>query len=863
MSTMSQRSFTGGEISAALFARVDQTKYQTGLKTCRNFFIMRHGGVTNRPGSQFISEVKDSSQRVRLIPFAFNTEQTYILEFGNQYIRIYRQRSQAYDRTLSVTGITQANPAVVTSLDHGISNGNEIHLSEIQGMTELNDQNFKVTGVTPDTFELNTRLGVTVNSTGFSAYTSSGTLNRVYTLTSPYLEADLSTLQYTQSADVLTIVHPNYAPRELTRSGLTHTVWTLTPIEFKPKTVAPTGLSATLGSAGLHTFKYQVTAVDATTREESLGSSVFTLSSAGTASGTAPHTISWAAVPNASEYNIYRESNGIYGFIGIAGTSPFLDVGLTAETSDSVPTVRNPFSGVDKYPGAVAYVQQRLLLAGSTSEPETVHGSRTGHFKNFTTSVPTQDDDAFSFTMAGRQVNRVRHLLDLGKLITFTTAGEWAIDGDQAGIIKPGEVNPKQYSYNGSTTLPPIVIGGNALYVQARGSIVRDLGYSSESESYRGSDLTVFSAHLFDGYQLIDWAYQQIPHSIVWAVRSDGTLLGLTYVREHQLWGWHRHDFPGGVVENVASVGEGDEDAVYLVIKREINGETRRYIERLSQRRVDDIRLATFTDSHLSYDGRNQDTSHTMILTGGTTWGHYDGITIESSTSFFKDSDNGNEIHFNSSDGLLKFRIMDVASPTEALGQALRTVPEELRNIETSSWARAVDEVSGLWHLEGERVSVLADGFVVSSPLNAAYESVTVSGGRVVLDHAYSVIHVGLPYVSDLESLDLDTAQGETIADKKKRVSHLSVHVEASRGLFAGTKAPSDDAVDPLEGLYELKMRDEENYSDPVRVSTGVVSLLIEPQWNFQGRIFIRQIDPLPLSVLSLLPEGQFPFRGG
>jgi hypothetical protein len=184
-----------------------------------------------------------------------------------------------------------------------------------------------------------------------------------------------------------------------------------------------------------------------------------------------------------------------------------------------------------------AYDQQRAVFAATDYDPGKVWLSRSGSYKNFTYRSPIQDDDAITFTIAGRQVNRVQHLVEVNQLLILTSGGEWLVLGDGDGAIRPTAINLRQQGYNGSSSLAPIVVANNALYVQARGSVVRDLRYDFGSDGYTGRDLTVFAPHMVDGYQLLAWDYQQIPHSVVWSVRDDGTLLGLTYVKEHEVWG--------------------------------------------------------------------------------------------------------------------------------------------------------------------------------------------------------------------------------------------------------------------------------------------------------------------------------------
>jgi hypothetical protein len=957
MSTIAQRSFSGGELAPALYARVDTAKYASGLRTMRNFMLMRHGGAANRPGTAFVGEVKDSSKTVRLIPFIFNSDQTYVLEFGNEYMRVIRNGSYVLETSQAITGITNANPGVLTY--GGADNytaGDHVVISGVVGpiANYVNGRTFRVGTVTSgsNTFDLLNLDGTNFNTTSLGAYTSGGTVEEVYTITTPYLEAHLDDIQIAQSGDTLTLVHPSYAPRELSRTG--HAAWTLATITFLPTIGAPTAVTATYsGGAGTLASHYVVTAVDAETGEESLVGSgltgvitgisqanpgvvtvtghsfqtndlveldgivgmtelnglIFSIgtttansfqlrkpdNSAGynttaltaySSGGTVTQVgdtvsghltlstsneviVSWTAVSGASEYVIYKEAvkgssrfDGVYGFLGVSKTTSFNDLGVDPDLADTPPIKRNPFNSTDNYPSAVTYYQQRRGFANTNNDPEKVWFTRAGSFKNLTIRSPIQDDDAITFTLAGKQVNEVRHLLDIGTLIVLTSGGEWACEGDAGGALLPGAINPQQYTYNGSSALPPLVIGGNALYVQARGSVVRDLAFENEAQGYRGNDLTVFSAHMFDGYTLTDWTFQQIPHSVVWCVRDDGTLLGLTYVREHEMWGWHRHD-TDGTFENVCSIPEGDEDALYVVIKRTIGGATKRYVERFTQRRVDDIEDSIFMDSSLSYDGRH-DGATTMTLSeysaGG--WLYTSTLELTASASTFASTDVGNQIHLTGTDGTkIRFTIDTYVSATVVRGRPNKTVPAGMQATPIATWAMAVDQVTGLWHLEGQAVSVFGDGFVVACPNNDSYTAVTVTNGAITLDDCYAVIHIGLPYLSDIQTLDLDTSDGESIADKKKIVTKVTTFVEKSRGLWAGPKPPTDDDDDPKEFLVEYKLRNDEDYDSPPDLTTDTISVNIKPEWNSNGRVFLRQIDPLPLSVLAVVPSGLFPFR--
>lgn len=940
MTTVIQRAFSGGEITPSLYGRVDQTKYQTGLRTLRNYIVMRHGGAENRPGTEFIGEVSDSSKTVRTIPFIFNSDQTYVLEFGDEYMRVIRNGAYQTDTSTAITGITKADPCVITATSHGLTTGDEVYVSGIVGMVELNNRNFKVTVLTAHTISLQLMDGTTdLDSTSYTTYSSGGTIKRIYTLTTPYDYTDLPTLNFDQSADIITLTHPSYAPRELARTG--HTSWTITTVDFTPSTSRPANCAAS-GSAGSDVLRYKITAVDKDTLIESLagldgtktgtitgiskanpavltysgtdhftngdtvlitgvvgmtevnglefvvqnvdtGANTFelkginstnytTYSSGGTVtvvsvstalSAAADVTLTWDSVSNALEYNVYKETNGVYGFLGIAGTNTFIDdvSAMTPNTTDNAPFPRNPFKTSDNYPSTSTYFQQKHLFANTNNETEKIWGTRSGDFKNLTRRSPLQSDDAVEFILAGRGVNEVRHMVDIGSLVAFTAGAEWRILGNASGILVPGEPNPVQQSYNGIAEIRPLVIDNTALYVQARGSQIRDFAYDFSVDDngrtgYQGNDLTVFSSHLVDGYTIVDWDYQQIPHSIVWAVRSDGVLLGLTYIKAHQMLAWHRHDLQDATVENVTVVPEGNEDKVYLVVKRTINGETKRYVERMNTRNFTNIKTdAIFVDSSLSYNGVNTSAT-TMTLSGGTNWTYDETLTLTSSVAEFDSGDVDHAIFLTGSDGsIIRFTIEGYTSTTVVTGRAHKTVPASLQAIATTTWTHAVDHLTGLWHLEGENVSIFADGFVVANPNNDAYTTVTVTNGSIQLDKPYGVIHVGKPFTSDIQTLDVDTTQAETLIDKLKLVNKATVYVETTRGLWAGTQEPTSDS-DFKTQLTEFKLRTYENYDEPVELKTEPIDVNIKGTWNKGGRVFLRQTDPVPAKILSIAPAG-------
>lgn len=823
-----QTSFTAGELAPSLHGHVDLDKYQTGLKTCRNFIVQAHGGVINRPGLQFIGSSKDSSKLARLIPFEFSITQTYALEFGDLYMRVIKDGGHVLESSKTITGATQANPVVITtSAAHGYSNGDEVYIDGVVGMTELNGKRYIVANVAATTFEL-----TGIDGTGYTAYSSGGTVARIFTLTTPYLEADLFRLNYDQSADVMTLTHPSYQQRDLTRTA--HDAWTLTTISFTPEQGAPTGVTVTPAVAGPSTIKYKVTAIADETFEESLAASGQTAAGTLPVNSTNYNTISWTApaAGTIDKYNIYREHNGLFSYCGSvdgANTS-FVDSVVTPDPDLRPPTLRDPFTSASNYPGAMTYFEQRKVFAGTNNDPQKSWLTQVGNFFNMNYSSPIKDDDAFSYTLNSLQVNQIRHIVPIEDLIYLTSGSIWRVGSGESPFTAT-TVQVRQQSSVGSSYVKPLLINNSILYIQDKVNNVRDLQYARDTNRYGGDDLSLLANHLFEGYTVTDWAFAEVPFKVVWTIRNDGILLGLTYNKEQNLWAWHKHD-TDGYFESVCSIREGNEDAVYFVVRRTINGTTKRYIERFSTRTFATIEDAFIVDSGLSVNAP-------VTVSGAT---QANPVVITATGHGFS---NGDRIRFTHVVGMTElnqnyylvgnktantFELQDLRGDNiDGTGFTAYASGGEVR--------KCVTTISGLEHLEGKTLAILGDGSVQPPR--------TVSDGSVTLQNPVSEIHYGLGYYSDLETLDMALQIEGYGQAKYKKPSHLTIKVDRSRGFWAGNSETT---------ITEYKQRTDEQMGHPTRLATGIQEIVLDPAWNSHGRIFIRQVDPLPISILAVVP---------
>lgn len=446
---------------------------------------------------------------------------------------------------------------------------------------------------------------------------------------SPYALEDVCDISTAQAGDIVYLAHRDYALRKLTRSGTAPDYdWALEEVALNQSIDAPGAPTVTFvrdngdDDAPLnYTLRYVVTAVDAD-GVESVASAV------GSTSGKYPtdwvvgnHVdLSWTAVDGAEEYNIYRESAGYYGFIGVSRGTSFQDQNFEPDTATTPKEDWNPFADGNN-PATVAFHQQRLVLGGTKDDPASFFMSRTGDYENFRKSRPLQDDDPVEYMLASGSIDEIRWMASFGDLLIGTSGAEYKATSSGAAITS-SDVQISVQSYWGSSGLSPLIIGQSVMHCQRSGSHVRDLYYSWESDGYAGNDLSLLAPQLVESHRILQWAFQQSPGSNIWAVRDDGVLLCLTYMKEQNVYGWSRHVTQGKVV-SVAVISGSQEDVVMLVVEREAGGVKKYFLERLAGRfrDADGIGDAFYVDCGLT--SRQETASDTV---GGL--GHLEGADV-------------------------------------------------------------------------------------------------------------------------------------------------------------------------------------------------------------------------------------------
>lgn len=887
-----QQSFNGGEIADSMFSRVTDSKYQSGLAKCRNFLVEPQGPIVSRPGFQRVLEVKDPSKPPRLIPFAFSADQTMVLELGEKYIRFHTQ-----------------------------------------GQTLLDDDG--------DPYEVET----------------------------PYLYDEIDGIHYVQSADIVTLVHPSHAPRELRRYGASD--WRLSVISFSSELAAPTNVNAvqTINSSVTnkedYTREYAVTALKADGSQESERSESFSVKCNPYGDG-AYNTVTWDPVEGAGLYRVYRNQGGVWAYIGQTETTTIVDENISPDASITPPLYDDPFhmaKGIESvtvtnggsgylgsrrvtgikpgmfqishapngdnttwsypdslppymdshyalgywstavspeelqniavtsstgtgakisfictkesdaasastnitgykvesggsgyqptdhwkgsiikgshlkygfswdyevtteplkpevritdptgagaeavavvdesgavseirvikpgagytnptvtilgngtggsgatatatvgttgdYPGAVSYFEGRRWFGGTYNRPNYLWATKSGTESNMGYSLPSQDDDRISASVVARNADRIEHIIPLARMIFLTASAEWLATTKNSDVITQKSLSVNTQSYFGSSPVQPVIVGSTLIYAASRGGHLRECGYSYEAGGYVTADLCLRAPHLFDNLTIKDLSYGKAPYPMVWAVSSDGRLIALTYVPEQQVGAFSTVETSGEFL-SCTVVAEGDEDILYAVIRRNINGVSKVFVERMHERQYTKLEDCVYLDCSGTYRG-------------------------ESKT-----------------------------------------------------------EISGLTWLEGMEVSILADGSVEPSQV--------VTNGKIVLDEPAGVVHVGLPYTCDAQTLPLAMAlqDGSFGTSHKKNVISMVFRVVNSSGLKA---APTFDS------LTEYPPRGMESAGSPPEPLTTEIEVRVNAKWQATGQCCIRQDNPLPAKIIGMTTKAE------
>ena len=840
--------FIAGEIAPALYGRSDLTKFDLGMALTQNYFVDYRGGLSSRPGTEFCDYVKKDDQETKFFDFQYSPDlaNTYVLLFGDQYIRFIQDGAYVLENSKPITGATNADPGVITVVGHGYSNRRWVKISSVGGMTQLNDKTYEIYDVTTDTFKLKSVPDLTpVNTTSFGTYTAGGTIKAIYELETDYLAEDLVGLNASQYRNQLRLTSNLYPIYNLVRND--HADWALTAEVIGISASGPTITSHTVQTAGSAIVIFAVTAVFADGTETERGP-LYTISDTNNYTITEGSvSITWTPVIGAVSYNIYRsivsssislDSGVELGYAGKSTSGDFVDPNIIPDYGKKPPVDYNPFS-VDS-PALSCVYQQRQNYFASLSKPLTVWGSRPKLFSDFSSTELQLDNESYEFDIDSPSVAPIQHVvLSRGGILLMTQVSVWLFNGGNGGVgITPSNALADPQTYNGVSLLNPIPIGADILFSEGRGYAVRMLSYNEISKVYSGQDQSILSSHLFGkGKTIKSWAYQESPYKVVWSVREDGKLLAFTSVKEQEVFAWTQGQ-TRGLFKDVINIREGINDRVYFVVQRYIQGRLTKMIERMAPRDFTNVEDAWCVDAGLTI------TPNYPISTG-----LYISAEVDGQVTLFA----GGFDPFDGKVGWIvrakggRFKILSETG-TSAVAQVQQSVTEYLPETtdiilpsRTGEWT--MDEpqsvFTGLNHLEGETVSILADGNV--------FPQQVVTDGQVTLPTKVTRVVIGLPFTCVARTLPIIVSQA-SIEARRKRIVGVAVRLDRSRGLKVGQSLETRD-------LYEIRERSTESYGRPIKLIDGVKYVLLSTNWDENGQTYFVQDQPLPVTLLGLVSD--------
>lgn len=623
--THQQTNFTAGELSPRLRGRTDLARYQNAAQTLLNAYPVVQGGAKRRPGMRHVAPAKNADKKARAIPFIVSRLSAYALEFGDQYVRVFKNDGAPVVATaVAITGATNANPVVLTANAHGFSNGDQVYVRGVLGMTEINERWFTVAGAAANTFELSGEDG-----TLYGAYSSAGSVGKQYEIASPYTEAQLPDIDYVQDGSTMFLAHPSWPIRRL--RCFADNVWDLSAAPFTTTPFAEIGrrpaVTLTLSAASVGAARTATASAGAfeptdVGRAILYQSGIFVIgsyTSATVVSGDITVAFASTAVPvgwkmDASPITTCTPSAStpvgasITLTLGAAGWRAAEDVGkfvringglaqITAVTSTTIvnativkeltSTTAAPglawtlegsmWNADDGYPRTLTLHQQRLIASGSTGFPQTLWGSRIGEYLDFT-QLP-DDAAGFTFNLVSDEANQIAYVTSARELMALTYGGEFSLRGGVEKPITPTNVQIRQESNHGCANVRPATVARESVFVQRAGRKLRALGYRYDFDGFASPDISALSEHLLRA-GLVELAWQQEPDSLLWAVRADGMLLSCTLDRDQEVIGWASHQTDGNV-ESICVIPTADAEQVWLVVKRTVQGVAKRYVERM------------------------------------------------------------------------------------------------------------------------------------------------------------------------------------------------------------------------------------------------------------------------------------------
>lgn len=731
-----QNAVNAGEWSPLLEGRSDLAKYHSSAKKIENLICAKFGGVSRRPGTHFVAEVKTSAKRTRLIPFVFSTVQAYVIEVGHQYVRFYRNN-----------GRVENPPATAIEV------------------------------------------------------------------ATPYLEAEIFDIHFTQSADTMYLAHSLHAPMKLTRTS--DIAWTLTAIDFQDGPYLPEKTDLTITPSAVTGVGITLTA----------SAPVFLAGHVG---------------------SIWRLKHGVvWGYAKITAFTSTTVVTATVvknfgANTASVAYREGAWSTVRGFPGSVTLFQQRSWWACTANNPDTIWGSQTSEYENMDPGTAL-DDESITFTLSSNKVNAIRWIAPSRALLSGTTGQEWNISGGDPTIpITPANPNARAETTHGSNTVSPIQVHNATLFLQRAGNRLREYTYDFPTDSYSAPDMTLLCEHVTKG-GIVQMDYQQERDSVIWMVRADGTLVGITYERQQDVVAAHRHitgsigDLSDGNFESVAVIPHPtvDEDETWVIVKRRFLSAPTAITSWTRNPLILHKTVVVFTcPGHGFIAGES-------IVISGVSVAAFNGTHLVDDPIIDANTFSITILVYLSSpnSGTGGFAVASAGATYKRYVEYLDTQGGFYGNLQTDAaltyTGAATATLTGLSHLEGQTVDILAMGSV--------YPQQAVIAGQVTgLNPKVTQAEVGLHFNSTLLTMrpeaggDAGTAQGA-----RKRFNEVICRLNSTIGVtINGDRMEFRTSADPMDASVPLFSGDKK-----------VTNL----GFDTDGRIEIKQTSPLPFTLLTLI----------
>jgi len=880
--------FGAGELDPALWDRTTLDKYRTGLATARNCFIHKTGRIVNRGGTSKILPTKNDPTMAPVTFVRFNanyvTASHHHLGLGTK-VRLTTTGTLPGGLSLAtdyyVIYVAEDTLAFASSLANAKANTVVTTSNAGTGVHTIVPVSFGATSskcvlYSPPYSKYLIEWGhryVRIHDTENGTYQEAG---------QNFTEDDLPYVQFKPSGLFVYVFCRDYLVQkmvlgDLSLSSTALTYHRMTPndlIFYVPFAPISTSSSST-GTPNGYDVDYAWTQVVDGQEGDWNAVGGFKLP----ISNGQYNTFGWTGLSTATEVRVYRRpSDGqAYGYIGsvavVGGTATFNDYGQEADYTHSPPKGEiMPYLWYitpQTYKMNTGTIYQQRLVTTWYKNEEAIVASRPGAQNNFWRDYPLAADSALQFKTGAEGIAKVLHIDESDGLLAFTTRGIFkstgALTPDNLAMPNAGEWVIKE-------TLKPLKIPGGMLFQDQATNTVRILIYSNDTQGYPGDEISIYSNHLFENKEIVSWAFQDGDAPIIWCVMSDGSVNTLTYQRDQQMRAWTRHDTQGGKFESVATVRtQGNaanrykKSTAYFVVLR--NG--LRYIEKLEDRFENDLKDLKLMDASVSLKNDvTYDDTLTATAQDPSDW--YGLIDIYSSFGAF------NNVAGEGAVGTI-FRMFDKDGAALDLEVITRTdfntvtvqplYGQQFPPDQSTGFRlyRTYTEVTGLDHLEGQSVTVFVDGNLLSSPLNddQDYDPIVVNGGKITLpvrdfeQMRGAFITVGLPIVSDVETLDVATLEQKPTMVEDLICSKLYMRVHKTLGTYVSSEFPANNFV---KGMTTPDEREENNETGNIgnaaqKPISKRYAMSIPNDWKSRGRICLRQVDPYPFEILSFLPD--------